>query len=511
MNASTRIIVNTGAQYGRAIICALLSLYSTRLILNVLGMSDYGIYTLIAGVVALLGFITNALVITTQRYLSYHRGQGDTRRLRTIFANSLMLHIGFAIVIGFVLLVLMPWLFGGILNIEPERISVAKHIYRLAIVMLQLSILIAPFKACYIAHENIVYISLVEVADALVRVGIAIGLTYITMDKLLFYGLTMAGISALNLMAFAGYAFVKYDEVHVRGIVHETDRSTMQQLLGFAGWTTYGMGCIVARNQGLAIVMNTFFGTIINASFGIGAQVYGSIAFISTSIVNAFNPQIMAAEGTQDRARAVRLAEKESKFSEMLLMLLLTPVLFEMPAILHFWLGIDNDMTTFFCRIMLITLMCDQLTYGLNAVNQAVGKIRNYTLLMYTPKLLILPIGYILLRLEFGVSAVMYVYVAIELLVSLMRLLYMRHLIRLDIMHFVRHVFCPLMALAAVQIGIGWSMTQYIEDFTYRFAVTLVVSILVGACVVYHWVLDKSERQMVWKLCEKIPVFRYRK
>lgn len=496
MNASTRIIVNTGAQYSRAVICALLSLYSTRLILNVLGMSDYGIYTLIAGVVALLGFITNALVITTQRYLSYHSGQGNKAYVRQIFANSLILHIVFALGIGGMLFAVMPLLFGGVLNIDADRIAVAKQIYLLAIVMLQISILIAPFKACYIAHENIVYISLVEIADAVLRVGIAIGLTYISIDKLLFYGSMMATISGLNLLAFAVYALIKFDECHLRGIGREFSKEIMKKLTGFAGWTAYGMGSIMGRNQGLAIIFNSFWGTAINASYGIGMQVYGSISFIATSVVNAFNPQIMKAEGAGNRQKMLLLAEQESKYSEMLLQLLLIPIIFEMPTILHFWLGIDNDNTTLFCRMMLIALMCDQITYGLNGANQALGNIRNYCLLMYTPKLLFVLVAYMLIHWGNSIQNVMLAYVAVELTMALIRLPYMQKTANLSIRHFVQKVFIPLLPLLCTQLLIGWYMIHHVT-MRYRFVVTIGISILIGIVVVYYLVLKQDERNRI--------------
>lgn len=499
MTSSQRIIVNTIAQYSRALISALLSLYSTRLILQVLGMSDYGIYTLIAGVVALLGFITNALVITTQRYLSYHTGKGEDDYVRRIFANSLLLHILFALAIGLVLLSFMPMLFNGILNIEPHRVDVAKQIYLLAIAMLQISILIAPFKACFIAHENIIYISIVEITDAFLRVGLAVGLTYVTMDTLLFYGASMAGISMLNLLAFALYAAFRYHECHILGIWRERDRNILHKLTGFAGWTAYGMGCIVGRNQGLAVILNNFWGTAINASFGIGMQVYGSIAFISTSVVNAFNPQIMKAEGAGDRQRMLHLAEQESKYSEMLLMLLLIPILFEMPSILQFWLGVESHDTIMFCRLILISLMCDQLTYGLNGVNQALGKVRQYCLIMYTPKLIILPMAAVMIKMGLSVQWVMIAYVGIELIMALVRLPYMHKVARLDIAHFITSVFLPLMPLLIAQVLIGWLLTHYIQ-LPYRFLLTFALSVVVGIIVTFAVVLSGSERQKVVSL-----------
>lgn len=499
MNASTRIIVNTGAQYSRALFCALLSLYSTRLILHVLGMSDYGIYTLIAGVVALLGFLTNALVITTQRYLSYYIGEGDQTRVGKIFSNSLLLHIGLALVLGALLLSVRGLLFDHVFNIDSLRTPVARQIYVLATLMLQLSVLIAPFKAMYIAHENIVYISCVEVVDAILRVGLAIGLSHVHLDQLLFYGSMMASISGLNLIAFAAYALYRYPECRIRCLLSSVDWSILGKLTSFAGWSAYSTGCIVGRNQGLAIIFNNFWGTAINASFGIGMQVYAALSFIATSVVNAFNPQIMKAEGSGNRQHMFHLACQESKYSEMLLQLLLIPILFEMPAILHFWLGIDSDHTTLFCRAILITLLCDQCTYGLNGANQAIGHIRTYSLLMYTPKLLILPVAILLLHVGHSVRAVMYLYIAIEIAVAALRLPYMKKTAGLSIRLFLRQALMPLLPLLATQVLIGWLITQYI-DIPYRFLLTLAVSMIVGTAVTYLFILSSAERNHIHAL-----------
>ena len=159
MEPQKRVIVNTGAQYTKAILNTLLSLYSTRLVLDALQVTDYGIYAVVGGVVAMLGFITNALLVTTQRYVSYYHGQGNSGYVKKIFSSSLFLHIVFAGVIALVLLLIKGWLFNDVLNIPSDRISTARQVYDVTIAMLVVTILIAPFKALFIARENIVYIS----------------------------------------------------------------------------------------------------------------------------------------------------------------------------------------------------------------------------------------------------------------------------------------------------------------------------------------------------------------
>ncbi|MBP5340298.1 MAG: hypothetical protein J6Z14_13515, partial [Prevotella sp.] len=169
MNPAKRIIVNTAVQYAKAIITLALTLYSTRLVLDALSVNDYGIYMVIAGVVAMLGFITNALAITTQRYLSYNQAQGDIPHLKKIFVNSLFIHLVFGLLVVAALLALRGVLFDYVLNIDPLRVPTAKEIYVISAFMLLVTILSSPYKALLIAHENIVYIAIVEIVDAIVK------------------------------------------------------------------------------------------------------------------------------------------------------------------------------------------------------------------------------------------------------------------------------------------------------------------------------------------------------
>ena len=203
MDSTKRIIVNTAAQYTKAIVNTCLSLYSTRLILDALSVSDFGIYAVVASVVTLLGFINNALIITTQRYISFYHGRGDKAYVKTVFTNSFLLHVIFALLIVSVLAALEGWLFNGVLNIPIDRIETSKKVYFITIFMLFVTILTAPFKALFIARENIVYVAAVDVCDGVIKVAMAIGLAFVDSDRLLVYGVMMACIQVLNLLAFS--------------------------------------------------------------------------------------------------------------------------------------------------------------------------------------------------------------------------------------------------------------------------------------------------------------------
>ena len=377
MRASNRIIVNTIAQYVRTILNMLLSLISVRLVLNILGVSDYGIYSLVAGVVSLLSFFTNSLVGSTQRFLSIHQGKGDISALKNVFSNSLLLHI----IIGFGVLIILecltPFLFGGFLNIPPDRLDAGTIIYQMVVVMVYISFVAAPYRALLISRENIVYTSIIDVCDGVLKIVLVIGLFYLPGDKLVDYGWIMLGISVFNLMAFAAYSHVKYEEC-VRPRIRDFNKKYLRELGVFTGWVTYSSLCIALRNQGLAIVLNKLRGTAVNAAYGIGMQIVGMVSFVSTSLGNAIAPQLIAARGADDTQKMLFLAEFQSKFSYLLLAMVGIPTMFAMQPLLELWLGDVPPYTMTFGCMFLSAQIIDMLTSGLGTANRAMGKIGKY-------------------------------------------------------------------------------------------------------------------------------------
>lgn len=492
MEPVKRMIVNTAAQYIKALINIVLSLYSTRLILEALSISDYGLYSVVGGLVAMLGFITNALVITTQRYISYYHGVGDTDYVRKLFTNSLLLHL--LIGIGLAIIMYLPeyWLMNHVLNIDSSRTQVATYVYEITILMLFITVLTAPFKALFIARENIVYISVVEVCDGVIKFLLAVFLLSVNADKLLVYAGMMALILFANLLAFAVYALLRFDECSIMIKKKDVDKECMAKLIGFAGWTTYGMGSVAARNQGTAVILNHFFGTTINAAYGIAFQIYSAVSFVATSILNAMNPQIMKAEGSGDRTRTLMLAERESKYSTALMAVVAIPLIVEMPSVLALWLKEVPDGTTFFCRCILGAFLCDQMSYGLHTANQALGHIRTYTLMVYTPKLMTLIVIWLLLENGYSISAVMFVYVVVEFLVALARLPYLKYTAGLRIWQFVRNVIVPLLPLCLVVFVVGWLCSSW--NIPYGYLLNIFLMLIVGCIMVWCFTLDKNER-----------------
>ena len=481
------------AQYTRTIINVCLSLYSTRLILSALGQSDYGIYSVVAGVIAMMSFITNALVVTTQRFLSIYHGKNDPQKIRQIFGNSMLLHILIASILGMVLFCLGSWITHNFLNIVVERQQAAWYVYNAAVVMLMLTFITAPIRALFIARENIVYISIVDVVDGILKLLIAIGLSHIAYDHLVSYSVLMAGITLVNLLAFSIYASAKFPEFHLPRL-RDWDKQFIKELSHFAGWTTYSMGCIIGRNQGIAVVLNIFYGTIVNSAYGIAQQVLGAVQFISTSILNAMNPQIMKAEGSGDRSRMVRLCEYESKYAFLLLSLVAIPLIAEMDTVLHFWLGEVPKHAVMFCRFILAASLCDQISIGLTSANQAIGKIKIYNLVFYTLKLLVIILAWCCSKVGLPLVTIMWCYVGVELFTSFLRLPLMKRIANIAILPFCKNVFMRIIMPLISMCGICAIIKENI-DSPYRVFLTISSSLLIGFVTIWVTSLTPIEKE----------------
>lgn len=502
MDSKKRIIANTIAQYTKSIINICLSLYSTRLILDALNISDYGVYSVVAGIVGMFGYLANSLVVTTQRYISYYYGAGNKEYVKKVFANSVLVHIAICAIFCAILFPIGNYVIGGFLNIASNRINAALIVYYVTILMLVITIGSTPFKALLIAHENIVYISVIEIIDGILKLFLAIVLTLLDVDKLIFYAIMMLVILSLNFIAYYGYCKIKYKESRIaikRSII---DKQCMGQIVGFAGWTTFGMLAGLSQTQGTAIILNKIYGTIMNASFGIASQVNGSVRFVSTSILNAMNPQIMKAEGQGYRQEMLALAGKESKFSSALMILISVPLMYEMPSILSFWLKTVPQNTEVFCCALMIAFIIDQMTLGLHAANQAMGKIKFYTIATTLPKILLIPIMWIALKAGGTIIIAMTCYIVIELLVALFRLPYMHYSAGLNIRHYFKDVILPLVPLGIVECIVCYVITNILQ-IPFRFLITGIISLLASGTTIWFFTFTESERNYFIKLIRR--------
>ena len=494
-SASTRVFINTAAQYSKTIINVVLSLYSTRLILGILGSEDYGIYSLVGGIVAMLSFITNSLTVATQRFISYYQGKNDVKASTLVFNNSFFIHLFLGIIVFGLLEFAGLFLFDGYLNISPERLSAAKTVYHIVSFSLVISFLAAPYKALLIAHENIVYISLVEILDGILKVLIAIFLYHATYDRLVTYALLMFCVAFINTSLFSIYGRIKFEEC-IFPKISLFQKSYIKDISKFATWTMLGVGFVLARTQGIAIVINKYTNAIVNAAYGIAFQISSATLFISSSLYNAMNPQVVKAEAQGNRARMLRLAEMESKFGFIFIAIIGVPLIFEMESILSVWLGRVPEYAVFFCRMVLVASIVDNLTYGLVTANQAIGDIRNFSIIINGIKLFALPSSIVLMELGLSIHTVMYAYVVFELASALVRIPMLKKDGGLNVTHFINNVFVKESLTILVILFTSYVFSKYI-NIPYRFLLTISLTISLGAVAAYKTALCEDERNIL--------------
>ena len=496
MNSNTRLIVNTLAQHIKTVINIVLSLYSTRLVLQALGQSDFGIFSLVGGLVTMLGFITNAMIVATQRHLSFYNGKGSAKEIQQIFSNSLFLHIIIGVAISVIIIILQPLFFNGFLRIDSTRTTEAIFVYMMMTLGLLFTFISAPYKALFVAHENIVYISLIDIMDGVLKLICALWLLQWQHDRLVAYGVIMASIMAFNYLAFSINAKINYKETVLIPNYKQINSKNIFDIFNIAGWTIYMTGCIMGRTQGIAIVFNHFFGTLINTAYGIAMQVTGAVHFVGTAVTNAISPRIYKAEGMNNRDRMLSMSEAASKFSYLLMAMAVIPIVFEMDNILHTWLGEVPEKATLICQFVLITALLDQSTTGLTIANLAVGNIRNYSIITNTIKLSTVILVYINLYWGGNITLSMICYMVIEIISALIRLPLLKATTGLSIQHYTTNVFLRLLIPSLALTCVSWTSIQ-LFDFPFRFLFTITLSSIISAPFIWFGGLKVEERNTI--------------
>jgi len=495
MKAANRVALNTGILYGRMLITMGITLYSTRLVLNALGSTDYGIFNLLAGIILMLSFLNTAMATSTQRYLSFHQGRNDLAMQRKVFTNSLVLHsaIGLLIVIG--LEGVGFFLFDGFLNIPPDRMEAARTIYHFMSLTVFFTIITVPFNGSLVAHENMFWVAFVNIVETLLKLAIAIVLYQVAGDKLVVYGLLTASITIVSFVLYAIYCFKRYPDCTLQGIV-KPDATLIRELGSFAGWNLFGSLCSLGRTQGLALILNIFFGTVVNSAYGIANQVGAQLLFFSNTLLRALNPQIMKSEGAGDRQRMLRLSMMASKFGFFLLAIFAIPIIFEMDAILDLWLINIPEYSVDFCRLILIGGLTNQLTIGLQSAMQATGRIKLYQILVGGLLLLNLPISYILLRLGLPAYFVLISYILIEFLACGVRLILCKRVAGLNISIYFKRVIVRQILPTMISSTFCFVIVLYLQ-IDHRFVYTSFLSAVLFLGSIYFFGLIDGERSLV--------------
>lgn len=499
--ASAKVVFNTGVLYAQMFISMGVALYSTRLVLNYLGESDFGAFNLIAGVISMLQFLNSAMTISTQRFFSLYQGKGNVEVQEKLFVNSFLLHVAIGIIIVTVLEIAAPFLFNGFLNILPDRIYAARTVYHFMVLSVFFTIIAVPFTALLNAHENMIWIAIVRIIEVFFKLGIAISLVYFTQaDRLIYYGILMSALALFSLMLYAFYCFKNYNECKFRNF--SPDKTLLIEITGFAGWNTLTAFTRIGRSQGIAVVLNLFYGTVINAAYGIANQIASQAQVFCTSMQQALNPQLMKSEGANNRKLMLRLSMVSSKFGFLILAFIAIPCIAEMPTILKLWLKNIPENTVIFCSLSLCIALMQQLFIGLFSAFQALGDLKRYVIICEGIIILNLPIGYLLLRLGLPAYSILLSLMVIEGVAGIAKMLIIRRMVDMPIKEYINRVVLAVIKPTLITI-IVVSAIIYFFNFEYRFIFTVFASTCVLAISIYYTSLEEDEKDMIMSLLTK--------
>lgn len=494
MDASSRVAVNTFAQYARTLVSVVIALFTSRIVLANLGADDFGINSLIAGVVAMLSFIQNNLARTIQRFLSYNRGKGDEKKQILIFNNSVWTQLIISLTLCISLLLLLPLIFSKLISISPERLEAAKIVYVLTILNLFFNMLTTPYMAALISRENIVFSSVVSIFDSFFKIPVALSLIWISANKLEWYSFMGSLIVFFNFIVYRFYCRHKYDEC--RHFTFKSFRGDMfKEMLSFMGWNVYSNMCITVRTQGIAILLNRFYTTAVNAAYGIAGQLTGQLSFLSSSLTTAMNPQIIKAEGAGNRAKMLRLTEISCKLSFLLMSIISVPAIFYMDAILSLWLKDVPEYTALFCVFILLSVQVDLITQNCSTANQAVGNVKVYSIVVNTIKALTLPFAFFALKNGYGPLGVMIAYLVFEAICALGKLIFLHYNIQLSIRQFFSNVVVGVIPPFFLNVIVCFLISQ-IQNIS-MLLLAFFASLLVTCTTTYFWGLKPDEKEIV--------------
>ena len=502
MNPGSRVVVNTTAQYVRTFISVIVSLYTSRVVLDSLGQDDFGIYSVVGGVVAMLAFIKTSLAQTTQRYLSFNYGKQDEGMVQRVFNNSLFTQLLISVLLCGTLLALTVPVTEHMLKIPAERMQAAKVVYYLMIANIFVDMQSTPYLAALVARENIVYSSVVQILDSLLKIPIAVSLMMIAGDRLKWYSFMLFGICVVNYICYRVFCMVKYPECRKTLSLKSVDKSTFKEMFSFMGWNMYGSLCATGRSQGIAVLLNNFFTTAVNAAYGIGNAFFGQIAFLSNALCNAINPRIIKAEGSGNRERMLRLSEMSCKFSFLLLSMAAIPAFVYMDTILSLWLKEVPEYTAVFCNYILFATLLSLLAANFSTANQAVGDVKRYNLYLSTIRLLTIPAVWWLLWRGGNVKGVMICFVAFEIIATVARVVYMHLTVGLSYRSYFRNVVLPVIPVVGVNLAVCWGLSLVLHGWW--FLLTSAVSVLVTGGMTLLAGLSVDEREEVSSIWKRI-------
>lgn len=489
-----RIAKNTLLLYFRMILIMVVSLYTSRIILNELGVEDFGIYNLVAGVVILFSFLSNAMITATQRYLSIAIGKKDEKYIQAVFSTSLLSHFFLIFFIFLAAETIGLWLINAKLEIPADRMSATNFVYQLAILTTCVNIIRIPYNASIIANERMSFFAYVSIVETFLKLAVVWALAITPGDKLVIYSFLLLLVAIVIDIAYWYYCqrFLLANKFYLK-----TNKKLFVELTSFSVWNLFGGLADIGYKQGTNIILNLFWGVSINAVLGITNQIRNALVPFIGNLQLAVNPQMVKSYALGDYEYFKILVYRISKYSYFLMLIIVFPIIFNIDLILELWLKNPPEHTAIFAILTSVYCLVDSLTGPLWAAMQAGGKIKRFQIVTGICLLLNLPVSYLFLMYGYAPSVVLIIQIVITGFTVGVRVLFVKYYLQFSIRNYVREVIFPIVFVTALSLPIA--LYIYAETGGYYRLLLFILFVPMMCYIIYVCGTCKSEKEMVMR------------
>ncbi len=482
------------------------TLYTSRVVLNALGVEDYGIYNVVGGVVAMFTIISGSLRSTITRFLNFELGRSEQTRLNNVFNTSILIQIALSVIIFILVESIGLWFLNNKMVIATERLVAARWVLQFSLLTLVINLISTPYNAAIIARERMsafAYISIVEVIGKLI---VAYFISISPIDRLIFYAAGMCIISVLVLLCYGTYCKHHFEEC--RKFKLRFHRETIKDIFKFASWNFFGAAATIIRDQGGNVLLNLYGGPIVNAARAISTQVQNGVLQFSTNFLLATNPQVTKSYANNDKVYMMNLVFQSSRFAFYLMFVLSLPILINVEFILNLWLGTVPDYTITFAQLAIILALVDLMSRPLDNANNATGNIKSYRLITSSVQLLNIPFSYFLLHIGFQFSILYWVAIVLSIINLIIRIFLLHRIGLLNYFGFLKDVVLNVILISFISTIFPLFLSKYTGATFWDFVFLSAVCIINSVIAIYFAGLKNEEKRYIKN---KIPLLNKNK
>lgn len=498
-----RVAKNTLFLYLRMIIVMAITLYTTRALLAALGVEDYGLYNVVCGFVSMFSFLNTSMANGTQRFYNYEIGKNGESGVSKIFSHAVVIQLVMALVILFIVETVGLWYLYNKMVIPDGRFGAAMWIFQFSMLQLFLVMITVPYSAAVMAYERMDFYALVSIIDAVFKLLIVLLLPFAPFDTLVYYGALMTLISVLNYVLNWGYSKRKFKNII---FCAKWDRGLFGSMLSFSGWNIFGSVSHMMQSQGVNLILNAFWGTIVNAANGVATQVNSAVNSLTAGFVTAVRPQMIKSYACGNIEYLKKMYYSVSKLTFFLVMILAVPLIGEIDIILDVWLGRGKypEITALFCQLTIFMTLCGSYATPTSIIIHATGKMKKFQIVVSTVTIMIVPIAYIAAKLGCDAPLIIFLSALVTIAAQITRLIIIKEQVDFPVLDYCKKVFLPTWGVLIVAMIVAYILHSTTPQHFIWSVVRMGVSVLFSGMCIYLIGMDKSEKQLVMSFVKKI-------